>query len=201
VTTLLLIRHGSCDPVGHSIAGRTPGVHLNALGLSQATALARSTERLPITAVYSSPLERARETAQPIAESRGLSVQLSPGLEELNYGDWTGRALESLRDDPLWQQFNQRRSATRIPNGETMAEVVRRARTAVSGIAAAHHNELVAAVTHGDVIRALLTSWAGMPLDHMLRLEVAPGSVSAIRLSPEFSLLALNWLPDPGAAL
>lgn len=198
---VLLIRHGLCDPVGRWIAGRQPGVRLNAAGRRQVGELAGALAHLPIAAIYSSPLERARETAGVLAERLGLAVGISPGLEELDYGAWTGRTLESLADDPHWRRFNTARGATRIPGGETMEEVVARAAGALRDVVAAHPAELVAAVTHGDVVRGLVAHWSGMPLDRMLRLEVAPGSVSAVRLLPEPTVLAVNWLPDPGAAL
>jgi probable phosphoglycerate mutase len=201
MTTLLLFRHGLCDPVGRSIAGRSPGVHLNSSGRRQASALAEVLSPLPVIAVYSSPQERARETAEPAAERLGLPVRVAAELAELDYGDWTGRTLASLADDAEWQRFNRERGSTRIPGGETMAEIVTRAAGAVSEIRARHPDAIVAAFTHGDVIRALLASWAGMPLDHMLRLEVAPGSTTAVRLSPEPQLLMLNWLADLSAAL
>ena len=201
LSAVLLIRHGLCDPVGRSIAGRSPGVHLNPTGRRQARALARALQGLPIAAIYSSPQDRARETAAALAERIGIAARAAAGLAELDYGAWTGRSLDSLAGDPVWQRFNNQRGSTRIPEGETMEEVVSRARAAVEAMVAEHPVALVAAVTHGDVIRALLASWAGMPLDHMLRLEIGPGSVSVVRLSPEPRLVAMNWLPDPGALL
>ena len=128
-------------------------------------------------------------------------MEIASGLEELDYGAWTGRTLVSLAGDADWQRFNRERGSTRIPDGETMAEVVARATGAVAEMHASHPGAVVAAVTHGDVIRALLASWAGMPLDHMLRLEIAPGSATAVHLSPEPRLLVVNWLPELGAAL
>jgi broad specificity phosphatase PhoE len=122
-------------------------------------------------------------------------------LDEVNYGAWTGRTLSSLAEDPLWQRFNRARGATRIPGGETMAEVVTRARRAMETIAAAHPGELLVAVTHGDVLRALLASCLGMDLGDMLRLEVAPASVSVVRFSPDPRVLVVNWAPEVRALL
>ena len=196
MSTVLLIRHGHCEPVGRSIAGRSPGVHLDATGLRQAGKLADALAGLPLAAVYSSPLERARETAAPLAERAGLAVRLSPGLEELDYGAWTGRTLESLAGEPLWMRYNSNRGATRIPGGETMGEAVERAGAAVAEMSAAHQRGIAAAVTHGDVIRALLATYLGMGLDHMLRLEIAPASVSVVRFAPQPQVLTVNWVPD-----
>lgn len=196
VTDILLVRHGLCDPVGTVIAGRGVGVHLNATGVQQVRKLARSLGRFPIVAIYSSPLERARETAAPLAERLGLQVRISRALEELNFGTWTGRTIASLADDPLWRRFNTERGATRIPGGETMGEVVDRASQGVARMAADHPEGLVAAVSHGDVIRALLAHYSGLSLDYMLRLEVSPASVSAVRLDSEPRLLTVNWSAD-----
>ncbi len=201
VTTVLLVRHGLCDPVGRSIAGRGPGVHLNPAGRGQVEALATVLARLPIAAIYAGPLERARETAAPLGQQLGLPIRLSEELDELDYGEWTGRTLQSLAEDPLWQRYNRERGAVRIPGGETMGEVAARASRAMAAMCAAHAGALVAAVTHGDVIRALLAVCAGMALDHMLRLEIAPGSVSVVRFSPDPQLLAVNWLPNLGGLL
>jgi broad specificity phosphatase PhoE len=196
VSDLLLVRHGLCDPVDNVIAGRSAGIHLNAVGLRQVRKLARALAHLPIAAVYSSPLERARETAAALAEPAGLHVRISPALEELDFGAWTGRTLASLADDADWRRFNTERGTTRIPGGETMDEVVARAADGLTRMAADHGAEPVVAVSHGDVIRALLAHYAGMSLDHMLRLEVAPASVSVVRLGPVPRVLTVNWLPD-----
>jgi probable phosphomutase (TIGR03848 family) len=196
VGDLLLIRHGMCDTVGRVIAGRSAGVHLNPAGLRQARELARRLRRLPLAAVYASPLDRALETAAPLAEGTGLAVRMARGLEELDYGSWTGRTLESLVADPVWQRYNTARGTTRIPGGETMEEVVARASAELARMACEHPDAPVAAVTHGDVIRALLAHYAGLALDHMLRLEVAPASVCVVRVSAEPRLLAVNWRAD-----
>jgi probable phosphomutase (TIGR03848 family) len=196
VSDILLIRHGLCDPVGRSIAGRLPGVHLNAVGRAQARRLADQLKTLPIGAVFASPLERARETAEPLAERLATGVEVVPGLTELDYGNWTGRTLDSLAGDPVWTSFNVQRGSTRIPGGESMAEVAGRCAAALGEIAARHPFGLAAVVTHGDVIRAVLATYMGLPLDGMLRLQVEPGSVSAVRLQGEAVILAVNWQPE-----
>ena len=103
-----------------------PGILLNATGREQADALAAALALLPLAAIYSSPLERARETADAVGRGTGLEVGVSPGLVELDYGAWTGRSIASLADDPVWRDYNTRRVATRIPGGETMDEVAAR---------------------------------------------------------------------------
>jgi probable phosphoglycerate mutase len=194
MTTLLLIRHALCDPVGHSIAGRTPGVHLNAAGRIEADALAARLSNLEISAIYSSPLERALETAAPIAARSGLQVVPAPGLLEIDFGDWTGKPLAELDQRPEWRCFNSSRSTTRIPGGEEMAEVLARTLTEVARIRTAHPGPaaLVALVSHGDVLRTLLTHFLGIPLDFVHRLEVSPASVSVVALEDGPRLLLLN---------
>ena len=201
MTVVLLVRHGMCDPVGRVLAGRSPGISLNAAGREQAHALATALAPLPLAAIYTSPLERARETAAALAAQSGLEAGVCPGLVELDYGAWTGRSIESLAGDPHWREYNLKRGTTRIPGGESMDDVVGRASRALSEIAASDGDAFVAAVTHGDVIRALLACWMGMPVDRMLQLEVAPGSVSGVRLGPTPQVLTVNWVPRIGDVL
>ena len=190
----LLIRHAMCDPVGRSIAGRAPGVSLNAQGRQQAKALARRLSSLEIEAVFSSPLERALETAWPIADERGLQVETLAGLNEIDFGEWTGRALEDLAPAAQWQLFNRYRSGTRIPDGETMLEVVARSVKELEGLQQTHsEGSLLAIVSHGDVLRGLIVHNLGMSLDLMFRLELDPASVSVLDLARQGPrLLLLN---------
>jgi probable phosphomutase (TIGR03848 family) len=199
VTTLLLIRHALCDPVGRSIAGRSPGVHLNPEGRHQAAALAEALAALPVLAVYSSPLERAVETAEPLARRFGREVEMLEELNELDFGEWTGRTLPELEPLALWRAWNDSRSSARMPGGESMAEVVDRALEGVRRIQRAHAGGMVAAVSHGDVIRGLLAHLLRMPLDLLHRLEVSPASVSVLGLDGDAPrLAALNWRPRDG---
>ena len=195
MTTFLLIRHALCDPVGKSIAGRTPGIHLNDAGRGQAMALARRLSTLPMAAVWSSPLERAVETAQPFAGIRGLPVVQDQRLTEVDFGEWTGRRLTELDGLPRWHEFNERRSSTRIPGGEIMDEVVRRSLGMLEEI---HHTpdltgRLVAVVSHGDVLRSLVAHCIGMDPDAIHRIEIAPASVSILQTEDRtWRLLLLN---------
>ncbi len=187
VTTFLLIRHALCDPVGKAIAGRAPGVHLNAAGRHQAAKLAAWLAPLPIGSIYSSPLERAVETAKPLADRLGLPVVQLSGLTEVDFGDWTGRSLEDLAAVPGWHNFNARRSTAPIPNGETMAEVITRAGRTLADIRLedASPDRLVAVISHGDVLRGLLTHLLAMPADELARLEIAPASVTVVSLQDQ----------------
>lgn len=184
MSTFLLIRHALCDPVGKAIAGRGPGVHLNPSGRVQAGALATRLAGLPISAIYSSPLERAQETAEPIARRLGLEVESDPRLNEVDFGDWTGRTLAELDETPGWLAFNTHRSTTRIPGGESMSEVLARALEGLNQIRQCHpaSSTLIAVVSHGDVLRSVLAHFAGIPMDHMQRIEISPASVSVLCL-------------------
>jgi probable phosphomutase (TIGR03848 family) len=184
MTTLLLIRHALCDPVGRSIAGRAPGVSLNERGLQQAETLAERLAELPISAMYSSPLERAVQTARPIAERRGLRVEQREGLNEIDFGDWTGKQLGELQLISQWQNFNTYRSGTRIPGGETMQDVLSRTLNELQDIVKLHSGSMVAVVSHGDVLRSIICHFLGISLDLMLRLEIEPASVSIVDLQP-----------------
>ncbi len=195
MTTFLLIRHALCDPIGKAIAGRAPGVHLNASGQAQATALARRLESLPICAIYSSPLERAIQTAAPIAGCLGLPVSQAAGLLEVDFGDWTGRTLAELDLITGWRDFNTNRSGTRIPGGETMGEVLTRALNELIRIQQCYSGagQVVALVSHGDVLRVLVAHLLGLPIDMMQRLEIDPASVTVLSLQDrEPRLLLLN---------
>jgi probable phosphomutase (TIGR03848 family) len=183
MTTLLLIRHGANDLLGHRIAGRMPGVHLNAEGHRQAERLAERLDGLPIRAVYSGPLERARETAAPLAARLGLDVIILDAIGEIDFGHWTGESTEALYNLPRWQRFNAYRSGIRIPNGETMLEAQCRAVNAIERLQEEHPEDLVAIVSHGDVVKAALAYFLGVPLDLFRRIEVDPGSLSIVELA------------------
>lgn len=182
MTTFYFIRHGMTDLVGHTMPGRMPGVHLNAAGRGEAERLADAMAREPIQRIYSSPLERARETAAPLAVRLGLEVHISELLNEVDVGDWTGKTIKELEPVELWRQWNQFRSAVRIPNGETMLEVQTRMLGAISSARREFPHGAVALVSHGDPLRATLAHFLGMPLDMLLRLEISPASVSVVHL-------------------
>jgi probable phosphomutase (TIGR03848 family) len=195
MTTFALIRHALCDPVGHSIAGRQPGVHLNTAGIQQARSLAERLADLPITALYSSPLERAVETAEPIGVGHSLPVQTAEGLNEIDFGEWTGKSIAELDPLPVWRSFNTFRSGTRIPGGENMAEVLGRSLRELDRLKRLHpgSNSLVAVVSHGDVIRVLVAHTLGMAPDLMQRLELSPASITLVELEDHGArLLLLN---------
>jgi probable phosphomutase (TIGR03848 family) len=181
VTTLLLIRHAVTDMTGKRLYGRSEGVSISELGTEQAASLAERMAEVRVDALYSSPLDRCLETARPIQEACGVKVRELPGVIEIDYGTWTGRAFTSLRRLKLWQEFHGGTpSVPRFPGGETLAEAQRRAVAAVEEVLERHPKETVAVVTHGDIVALVLAHYAGIHIDLFQRLEVAPASVTAI---------------------
>jgi probable phosphoglycerate mutase len=199
-TTFLLIRHGMCDPVGKVISGRLPGVHLNEEGRAQAARLAEGlvggwAASGRIAAIHSSPLERARETAAPLAARIDVAVQESPALNEIDFGEWSGRSLDELEGDVRWQAWNAFRGGRRAPGGEIMLEVQARALAELERLRLLHPGQVVALFSHCDVIRAAILHYLGAPAEMILRLEVAPASVSRLRIDEWGArLLSLNEL-------
>jgi broad specificity phosphatase PhoE len=188
---LLLIRHGAHDLLGREIAGRRDGVHLNQAGRTEAEALARRLAPFQLAEIYSSPRERCLETAEPVARAAGQRVQISPALDEVDFGDWTGRTLQSLDGEPLWTRFNRDRALTRIPGGETMTEVAARMTRFMDALTARHSSgdAAVALVGHGDPLRAAIAHAIGLPLDFMLRFEIGTAALSILRTSEHAVLL------------
>jgi len=183
MTLLLLIRHGHTPTAGKILTGWERGIHLTERGREQAESLAGRLDGIPIAAIYSSPLERCRETAAPLARERGLTVRARRDLIEVGYGDWTGRSIRQLARTKLWRSVQHTPSAVRFPGGESLQEVQTRAADGIRRIADAHPDATVAVVTHADVVRLALAQFAGVHLDLYQRLSVEPASVSAVTLS------------------
>lgn len=181
-TTLLLIRHGMCDPVGRCIAGRMPGVSLNAEGRSQAESLVRRLAGTGIQAICSSPMERTRETAGPLARSRNLDIEVRPEFNEVEFGEWTGKTFEELDPVPAWHEFNRFRSAFRLPGGETMPEVQARAISGLWDLHRRHAGQTIAVFSHGDVIKAIVAHLMGFPTDFFMRFRIDPASITTVTL-------------------
>jgi probable phosphomutase (TIGR03848 family) len=192
MTNVLLIRHGMTAAAGVSLAGRIAGVALNDAGREQAEHLPDRLANVDLNAVYSSPLERAQYTAAPLAAARGLPLHTRANLTELDFGEWTGRRIDTLSADPVWQRFNSCRSGVRIPGGESMLDVQRRVVADLDELRCRHRAGTIAIVTHGDVIRAALVYYLGMPIDLCLRLDVLPASISVVTLSDWQPLVRLT---------
>lgn len=184
MTDLLLIRHATNDWVGDRLAGWTPGVHLNAQGRGQAAALAERLAAWPIQAIYSSPLERAVETAQAVAAGRGLEIVVEEGVGESRYGDWTGQSIKELAQAPEWLHVQFTPSLAHFPHGETLGAMQARAVAAVERLRRQHPDGVVAIFSHADVIKAVAAYYAGMPFDLFQRLVIDPASVTWLRITP-----------------
>ena len=181
-TTILLIRHGRTDGVDRYLAGRAAGTPLNDQGTIE---VARLTERLRgtrLAAVVSSTLERTRQTAEAIAAAHGLPVIEDEAFNEFDIGAWTGAAFTTLDADGEWARFNAARSLTGAPGGELMREVQQRAVTAILALARRYEGGTVAVVSHGDVIRAILMYFLGMPIEMVHRIEIDPSRVSILEI-------------------
>lgn len=187
MTTVLLVRHGLTNAnTGGTLAGWTPGVHLAPKGEEQVRALAARLAAVPVDAVVSSPLERCQETAAALVAGRDkLEVETDERLGECRYGDWQGQPLKTLAKDPLWKVVQGHPSAVQFPGGEALRETQARAVTAVR-----EHNARLGdhatwiAVSHGDVIKAVLADALGLHLDEFQRIVVDPASVSVVTYTP-----------------
>jgi probable phosphoglycerate mutase len=200
---VLLVRHGQTPTTGVTLPGRAPGLHLADQGRKEADDVAARIARLPrIAAVYSSPLERAHETAMPIASACGLPVEVEPGLVECDYGKWTGLPLKDLRRRPEWKVIQRYPSGFRFPGGESLAEMQTRITGALVRLVAAHPGQTVVAVSHADPIKAAVAHALGTHLDLFQRIAVFTASVSAVAYGPGGpTVLALNAKGGDLAAL
>ncbi|HZH98357.1 MAG TPA: histidine phosphatase family protein, partial [Fimbriimonadaceae bacterium] len=182
-----LVRHGAHDLLHKTVVGRAPGIFLNEEGKDQAR---RAADRLlyeRIEAIFSSPRERCVQTAQVLSERLGLPVNPVADLDEIEIGRWAGASFEKMEADPGWQQYNQNRSLCQAPGGESMLEVQARMVRFVSSLCHQPGLERVVAFSHGDPIRAALIYYLGMPIDMFQRLEISPGSVSALTVGTDFA--------------
>ena len=180
---LILIRHGENDWVGKRLAGRTPGVHLNEKGQVQAQKIAEALSKAPIKAVYSSPLERAMETAVPLAQALSLDVQPHPGLMEIDFGRWQGKTSKQMHRMKLWKTVSEQPSQAVFPEGESFVGAQQRLVAAVDEILLHHEKEdLIALVSHSDAIKLLVAHYLSLPLDNFQRLGVDTASISLVAL-------------------
>jgi len=195
---LLLIRHGENEFVKTGkMAGRLPGVYLNERGRQQAAELAKVLAEVRLKAIYASPLERAVETAEPIAEGRKLEIQLRPDLMDNDIGKWQGRTLKQLRRLKKWKVVQQAPSRFTFPEGESFLQTQTRVATTLDEIAASHRQkDIVAVVFHADPIKLAVAHYLGMPLDQFQRLGCDTGSVTVLYVSEMGAhLIKLNQRP------
>jgi probable phosphomutase (TIGR03848 family) len=191
---LLLIRHGENDYTKTGkLAGRMPGLSLNERGRKQAEELASALANAGLEAIYSSPLERALETAEPIARAHRLKVLPAPGLLEADVGEWQGKSVRRLALTKYWRVVQNAPSRARHPGGESFAETQVRVVSALEAICAKHKERaLIACVFHSDPIKLAVAHFIGLPLDHFQRLGCDTGSVTLLALGA--SSAHLIWL-------
>ncbi|WP_052510647.1 MSMEG_4193 family putative phosphomutase [Crystallibacter crystallopoietes] len=182
-TLLLLVRHGETPTTGKVLPGLAPGLHLSERGRVQAERVAERLAGLHIDGLYSSPLERARETAEPAAACTGLTLHEDAGLLECDFGEWTGAALADLAALPQWQTVQQTPSAFRFPDGESFAQMQARMVGTLEALRTAHAGGVVVCFSHADPIKAAVAHALGTHLDLFQRIVIGPGSVSAISYS------------------
>jgi probable phosphoglycerate mutase len=184
MTTVLLIRHAVNEWVKTGkLAGWTPGVHLNAEGKAQADALGTRLADAPLRAIYASPLERTVETAEAVAAHHpALSLQLCEGVGEVDFGHWQGEQLSELARRKMWQVIQYTPTRAAFPGGETMRQAQARAVDAIEMLAEQHGGQMIAVVSHSDIIKLVLAYYLGMTLDMFQRIVVSPASISAVQL-------------------
>ncbi len=182
---LLLVRHAPTHETGSKLTGRLPGVHLGEKGRAVAGDSARRLAGVKVWAVYTSPIERTLETAEIIGRKLERQPRVHAGLIEVDYGAWSGRSLAQLRRTNLWSQVQTNPSRVTFPDGEALADAQRRAVAACEEIAAEAGKRTAVLVSHADIIKAVLSSYVGQPLDLFQRIAIAPGSISAVHVSSQ----------------
>jgi len=193
VTVFHLLRHGEHVLRGRVVAGRAPGVGLSAHGRAEIAAVADRLADEKVEALYSSPLQRTRESAEILSERLDLPIHYREDLIELDFGEWTGLTFDAVRADERWRLWNTCRSIATIPGGESMREVQERAVEGLLKLHRIHSDGAIAIVSHGDVIRAALLFALGMPLDLLSRIEVGLASLSTILIDNSgIRVLAIN---------
>lgn len=195
---LLLIRHGENEYVKTGkLAGHLPGVHLNARGRQQAEGLAKALAHVPLKAIYSSTLERAVETAEPIAQAHKIKIQLRPDLRDNDIGKWQGRSWKVLRRTKKWKLVQRAPSRFKFPEGESFLETQTRLASCLDEIVASHKpRDIVALVFHADPVKLLVAHLIGLPLDNFQRLACDTGSVTFMYVGEGSAhLIRLNQQP------
>lgn len=177
-----LVRHAPTPETGSKLTGRLPGVALGPKGESIARGAADALADTALAAVYSSPVQRCRETAEIIALPHALKVQTVTDVQEVDFGRWQGRTLASLRKLKAWEQVVHTPSRFRFPEGETLLEAQQRAVSAIEGLAADHPKDQVVVCSHADIIKAIVSHFLGQPFDLFQRIMISPASITTLHL-------------------
>jgi broad specificity phosphatase PhoE len=182
-TTFFLVRHAAHDEVENLLAGRMEGIELGVMGCAQAALLAERMRGEQFGAIYSSPRARSQATAEAIARVSGVSpVQTDEDLDEIDFGDWSGKTFAELEDDPDWRLWNSDRSHASTPAGETMLQVQQRIAGCMERLRPDHVESGVVLVSHADVIKAAVCAILALPSDAGARFDISPASVTTIVL-------------------
>jgi probable phosphomutase (TIGR03848 family) len=181
--TLILARHGETDVIGKKLTGRITGIHLNANGRKQAGMIAEALTRMTIHALFSSPLERAQETARPLSEACGVPLSPHNGLTEINFGAWQGRPYKQLEKLKLWEAVQNTPSKVTFPAGESFITAQQRMVVTLDEIfSVMGEKDTAVCFSHCDPIRLALAYYLNMALDDFQRLTIDPGSLSIIQM-------------------
>jgi probable phosphomutase (TIGR03848 family) len=183
---ILLIRHGRAEFKAGHLYGWTPGVCLSEAGRDEAKRLGQRLEDIKFVAAYSSPLERATETAAIALEGRKIEIQIEERLGEVKYGKWQGRSYKSLMKTPLWRVVQRMPSQARFPDGESLLEMQRRGVDGIEAIRKKHRKGTIAVFSHADMIKAVVAHYLGLHLDLFQRISVDTASVTAIAFFNDF---------------
>jgi len=180
-TTFLLVRHAAHDNLDACLAGRMQGYPLGANGLAQARRLAGRICREQVDAIVASPRERTCETAAMIALECGIdTIETSPELDEIDFGQWSGKTFAELGEDPQWQRWNSERDIARTPGGETMRDVQDRIVACMDRIARGLPGRTAVLVSHADVIKAAVCHYLDMPVERCFRFDIEPASITTV---------------------
>ena len=198
MTTIYLVRHGVTSHTGQKLTGWMEGVHLTEDGKREAAATAEYLAEVPFKAIYSSPIDRTRETAEIIAARHEIEVTITRGIGEVQYGKWTNRSLKTLSRTKLWSTIQRWPSAVRFPEGETLREVQTRAVDEIERLREKHPDETICCVSHADTIKLIVAHYLGVHIDLFQRIFIGPASVSVVHIGDSGpQVLALNGLPTP----
>lgn len=183
--TFLFIRHGLNDFTEKKLIGRLPGIHLNQEGEKQAGAIADFLQDTAITAIYSSPLERAAETAAPLAHLKNLPVIINEALSEVDFGNLQGKTNKQLKNMKIWEVVHTSPSQVQFPGGETLLQAQHRVVSFIEETGQKYvEKDVIACFSHSDIVRLMLAHYLYIPIDFFHRLTIDTGSINTLCYSP-----------------
>jgi broad specificity phosphatase PhoE len=190
---LVLVRHTKTDAMAVRLCGRKAGIALSAEGKARAAKLAQHLSSFNVDSIFSSSLQRALQTADVIAETTSRPVRIDARLDEIDFGEWTGRTFSELAEDQRFWDWNRSRAEARAPGGESMREVQERVAGFLQEVTRVERKGTLVAVSHGDVIKSAVCHVLGLSLNHYDRFEIDPGSFTTLLArNGRFELLSLN---------